>query len=539
MSRSLARMGLADPLLALASRSLRRRPASRIPHSVGWHLCDVVDGTPRVARLRFGGRLLVDVRDYAHRYAYLFGTYEDDVTALLGTLRRPGWTVLDVGANVGYFALLAAHLGGARSRVFAFEPNPAMAALLRESILLNPGATIEVVPAACGDRGATTTLSVSTDRHNTGLSTIARALPTGAPIDVSMTRLDSFCADRALSPDLVKIDVEGAELAVLRGAEGLLAGDDPPAHVICEVWAQTRGEVLDWMATHGYAAHDILAGTALERARPSDAMWSNICFTHRSAGETMRHATASIEGVRSTAHRCPPDLRVIGALTRRAGLHLQPLGPTEDSAPRDSAIGRARHALLEGRGWTLRRPSAPDFDDDTVELIRRAGGQGSVAAEHVAAVAAATEHVVGARIEGAIVECSSEHPNGLAVAAEVLLGLAASQRTLVLVDTDGRHAARNPPLGSYPAESTRVVAIESAATELTADIALLLINTSGFAATTAALTQLYPRLGDGGIVLLGDCGRGSDQRRALDEYFGGRPPFLHRVDERSRLAVKP
>jgi len=222
--------------------------------------------------------MLVDVRDYAHRNILLHGEYEPDLTALFGRLARRGWTVLDVGANAGYFSLLAAGLGGPRSRIVAFEPQGRIAAMLRRTLELNAGAGIELVEAACGDHDGRVALVTPSDPRNSGLATLRRDEVSGPTAEVPLLRLDRFCAERGLAPDLMKIDVEGAEDAVLRGSETLLAGG-APRHVVCEVWPHSREAVIAYMASHGYSASGIGADGSFNPVAEPTAAWSNLCFS--------------------------------------------------------------------------------------------------------------------------------------------------------------------------------------------------------------------------------------------------------------------
>lgn len=265
--------------LRIAARSIRRGGrAARAASWLGWHVGEVAGPTPRVATLRSGSRMVVDVRDYAHRHILLHGEYEPELTALFGRLARPGWTVLDVGANAGYFSLLAADLGGPGSHVVAFEPQPRIAALLRRTLELNAGARIDVVEAACGDHDGRVALVTPTDPRNSGLATLRAEPASGPTAIVPILRLDRFCAERGLAPDLMKIDVEGAEDAVLDGAQALLAGGRP-RHVVCEVWPQTRDAVIACMASHGYSASGIGADGSLTPVAAATATWSNLCFS--------------------------------------------------------------------------------------------------------------------------------------------------------------------------------------------------------------------------------------------------------------------
>ena len=199
-------------------------------------------------------------------------------------LARPGWTVVDVGANAGYHSLLAADLGGEGSQIVAFEPGARMRELLRRSLALNADRSVELVAAACWDEDAMVSFSVSDDPRNTGLSSTSAQFADAGGAAVPGVRLDRWCAERALRPELVKIDVEGAELHVLRGAEGLLRGA-PPAHIVCELWPASRAAAVELMSAHGYRAHGIASDGSLTASPEDSQAWVDVCFRHRSCAD--------------------------------------------------------------------------------------------------------------------------------------------------------------------------------------------------------------------------------------------------------------
>jgi FkbM family methyltransferase len=280
IARVLVALRLDGPALELAARVLHRWPGSRVAAAVGWHLGQRARGTTRVARLRSGSRLAVDLRDYAHRHAFLFGVYEEQITALMTRVAHPGWTVVDVGANAGYHTMLASDVGRPGARVVAFEPHPEIGELLRQTLALNPGANAELVASACSDHDGSISFIPSSDPRNTGVSSVREGDPSG--IAVPCVRLDGFCEERGLEPDLIKIDVEGAEAAVLRGAASLLR-DNPPRHIICEVWPDSRDELFAFMAALGYEPRGIAADGALTEAPEAGTEWCDVCFIPRAA----------------------------------------------------------------------------------------------------------------------------------------------------------------------------------------------------------------------------------------------------------------
>lgn len=269
--------------LAPAAELTRRLPPS-IGERLGWHLGQRASRVDRVAKLLVGGRLVVDVGDYAHRQIYFRGEYEPATTGLLRRLAKPEWTVLDVGANIGYFSLLGAALGSPGARVIAFEPNPRLADMLARSIKLNPSLNIRLERSAVGESPGVSPLHLTSDYRNNGLSSLRADLPhtAGGTIPVRVTTVDDYCAAGRLAPDLIKIDVEGFELQVLRGASETLS-KAAPGVVICEVSPEREDpqQVIDLMRSFGYAAHTITDyGDLLENAVvDADRTIENLCFT--------------------------------------------------------------------------------------------------------------------------------------------------------------------------------------------------------------------------------------------------------------------
>lgn len=145
------------------------------------------------------------------------GSYETDTQERIGALIGAGDVVYDVGANAGFYTLLAATLVGARGRVVSFEPVPSNLEVLRRHIALNDLVNVEVIEAAVADRDGIAAFSAEG-----GHGATARLSESGN-LRVRVTTLDTLRSEgRIPAPTLIKIDVEGAEYAVLRGAERLL-----------------------------------------------------------------------------------------------------------------------------------------------------------------------------------------------------------------------------------------------------------------------------------------------------------------------------
>jgi FkbM family methyltransferase len=156
--------------------------------------------------------------------------YETETYALLRRLLRPGAHFVDCGANLGYFTLRAAKLVGPAGRVDAFEPDAQNRQRLQAHLKLNHAENVRVHPLAVSNETKELTFFHPQGALNHGqASAYASLVPGGSEYHVQAVRLDE-AIDRA--PDLIKIDVEGAELSAIQGAEKLLRAPNPPALII-------------------------------------------------------------------------------------------------------------------------------------------------------------------------------------------------------------------------------------------------------------------------------------------------------------------
>jgi len=172
------------------------------------------------------------------------GSYEAAKQRKIIELVRPGMVCWDLGAHVGFYTLLLAELVGAGGRVFAFEPVPGNVELLRRHVEMNRYQNVRIFPCALGDFDGET-------GFDPGPSTSMGHMAAGGPLRVSCSRADTLlAAGEVEAPDVIKIDVEGAEADVLRGACGAM--EKRPL-----VFLATHGETahracLELLATSGY-----------------------------------------------------------------------------------------------------------------------------------------------------------------------------------------------------------------------------------------------------------------------------------------------
>lgn len=212
---------------------------------------------PGAYRTRYGFSINLAPDQQIDRFIFFWGCWEPNETWVIRKLLRKDDVFVDVGANDGYFSLLASTLVGPSGRVLALEPFPTTAVELRANISLNALTNITVIESAASDGADELQLTMPT-RAGTGMTTLRPV--DGTSCRVTCVRLDSLFA-HGPAPRLVKIDVEGAELKALRGLEGLLVRDDPP-HILCEVTASyleqvgdSMHELYSWMEEFGYSAY--------------------------------------------------------------------------------------------------------------------------------------------------------------------------------------------------------------------------------------------------------------------------------------------
>jgi len=180
------------------------------------------------------------------------GAFERAETHFVERILRPGMTALDIGAHHGYYTLLASMLVGSQGRVIAFEPSPRERIRLERHLRLNKCVNVSVEQKALGSKPGEADLFMvegAEDYCNSLRPPVVDAR--SRKIRVLVETLDQFLASNHIgSIDFVKLDVEGAELDVLKGASGLLRGLPRPVFMIEVYDIRTQ----PW----GYAARDIV-----------------------------------------------------------------------------------------------------------------------------------------------------------------------------------------------------------------------------------------------------------------------------------------
>jgi FkbM family methyltransferase len=189
--------------------------------------------------------------------AFTVGTDEAAVQEELVRVLRPGAVVYDVGANVGFMTLIAARLVGPDGHVYAFEPIPDNARAIERNAALNGLGNVTVLELALSDRAGEAVLRVPTANQGAHLATVGESVGEEDDLNVRTAALDEV--DGLRPPDLVKLDVEGAEVLVLEGMRRCLAEHRPA--LVCELHG-TRAAIEKLLPELGYEVTRIVRDTA-------------------------------------------------------------------------------------------------------------------------------------------------------------------------------------------------------------------------------------------------------------------------------------
>jgi len=227
--------------------------------------------------------------------------YEPGEQKLYRAIIRPGDTCVELGANLGVFAVLFGHLVGATGKVYSFEPSPKNAALLRRNLALNGLTNVEVIEKAASNRAETVTLHLS--RENCGDNRIYPSeLASSGGVAVEAVSLDEVFATKPAGIDLLKMDIQGAELKALQGMEKLFR-DNRIARILMEFWpyglvrcGSEPGEVLMLLRRFGYSLYEatesgklrpVSHDDLLRRFPASSENWVNLYATKGSPAESL------------------------------------------------------------------------------------------------------------------------------------------------------------------------------------------------------------------------------------------------------------
>lgn len=242
----------------------------RIPRKLTWRVRKALfPGSSFIVPLpECDAKLSLYVGDEVSYQIYL-SSFEVNVRRYLCDTLKPGMTFMDVGANLGLHTVLAAKLVGPSGRVFSFEPSRREFERLNENVRLNSMHNVTTHRCAVSDRGGKVLLTVCDDEFG-GFNSIGTVSHPAARDHVShQEEVGSICLDEFVDTndignlDVVKIDVEGAEVLTLKGARKLLSGAASPK-VLCELCDLTAAglgvaacDVRKLLKEYGYSVYSL------------------------------------------------------------------------------------------------------------------------------------------------------------------------------------------------------------------------------------------------------------------------------------------
>ena len=221
------------------------------------------------------------------------GIWEADQTDLFLRIVKPGDVVVDAGANVGYYTLLASRLVGDEGKVYAFEPEPECFALLQKNVRLNGLTNVVLEQKALSNRKGVIKLYIA--ELNQGDHRIYQPEGESRPsVEIEAVRLDEYFKGRGRRIDVLKMDTQGAEGLILEGLTGLLEGQSDGPAIFMEFWPNAlqkmgtdSGDLLKMLQSYHYQIYDFRTNRVigvftahprklgLARAEPAEVLGMN------------------------------------------------------------------------------------------------------------------------------------------------------------------------------------------------------------------------------------------------------------------------
>jgi len=237
--------------LATATLALREFRKRRVTH---------------LAKTRTGAVLEVEIDDLVQGYIYLFGVWEPSITYWVVSSLSAGDVFVDVGANIGYYSVLASSIIGQEGLVVAVEPSPHFYSALQRNLKRNNCTNVSAWNLAASDRTDVVLNFVQPDRFNRGNSTAVLAEGSSQALFRAKTELlaNLIPDSRLANTRLIKIDVEGFELAALRGMASLFDRLRFEVEILVEISPellkrqfQSARDIFELLRIHGFNAYKI------------------------------------------------------------------------------------------------------------------------------------------------------------------------------------------------------------------------------------------------------------------------------------------
>lgn len=217
----------------------------------------------RVVSLRGGLKIKVDIGEYIGSELYYFKGFEGDTYESIRKLMIKGKCFFDIGGNIGLISLMVNQICSGDVEIHIFEPAPDNFELLKNNIEINriDNAAINNV-AVSSESGTTLTINIYEDQAYNSVYALDR-VPFKSKVEVPVLSIDDYIEKHSIRPDmieLVKIDVEGYEYNVLKGASRLLTGYSPK--ILCEISHanltksnMSPRDEIDYLLSYGYRCY--------------------------------------------------------------------------------------------------------------------------------------------------------------------------------------------------------------------------------------------------------------------------------------------
>lgn len=267
MNTELSRLTIGKMILPFVPARLRQRIAAAIYN----HRSKAIKGIDIVVECP-GYKLMVNTKDLIGWNMFFFSEYERSTNNVLKQFVHSGDVVIEAGANIGTETLLLSNIVGDKGRIYAFEPNKDVFDRLNCNVhFVNKSRNIECKELALGEENGIIHFNVYPDNfYNSGMSSKYH----GATdvVDVQQVTLDSFIDSEHIDRiDFIKMDVQGAELDVLTGAQKTLERYRPCIFLEAD---EHQAELFESLSRSGYLVN-VIRETRLEPLQKATAEWTN------------------------------------------------------------------------------------------------------------------------------------------------------------------------------------------------------------------------------------------------------------------------
>ena len=225
------------------------------------------------AKTAWGGEIYIDNSETIGSEIFKTGVYDLALTEVLCRLIQPGDFVLDIGANIGYASLLSSIRAGNNGNVWSFEPNPLLMEKLNANIKLAKHANIKLFPFALSDSDKRGYLAFpDIYRQNEGTAYVGME-KNARTFDIDLKKLDNLLPEKRIV-NVLKIDVEGHELQVLKGSQKILK-NKRIINIVYEDFDEYPSKVANLLMEYGYTIFRLEKGWFNLNLRNPDSI-SNI-----------------------------------------------------------------------------------------------------------------------------------------------------------------------------------------------------------------------------------------------------------------------